>query len=65
MVLNRSLSFSMVLTNSPIIGGHPSHNPDTGTLETVCKCMFGFTDNHYAEMKDFYVNREKNINTSK
>lgn len=41
---------------------------ESGTFEVVCKCMSGFTDKYYAEMKDFYNNdddSEKNINTSK
>ncbi|KAA8897075.1 hypothetical protein FN846DRAFT_783453 [Sphaerosporella brunnea] len=38
-------------------------NPTTGSLEAVCKCMSGFTDKHYAEMKKFYG--EDGENTSK
>jgi DNA ligase-1 len=38
-------------------------NPATGSLEAVCKCMSGFTDKYYAEMKEFYD--EDGENTSK
>jgi DNA ligase-1 len=38
-------------------------NPDTGSLEAVCKCISGFTDKFYAEMKTFY--NEDGENTSK
>lgn len=43
-------------------------NPNTGTFEAVCKCMSGFTDRYYAEMKEFYnddESEENSINTSK
>ena len=35
-------------------------NPDTGSLEAVCKCISGFTDSFYKENKAFYdkENRE-------
>jgi DNA ligase-1 len=29
-------------------------NPDTGSLEAVCKCISGFTDSFYKENKAFY-----------
>ncbi|TGZ79606.1 ATP-dependent DNA ligase [Ascodesmis nigricans] len=29
-------------------------NPSTGTLDAVCKCMSGFTDAAYTEMRAFY-----------
>ncbi|KAI5806220.1 hypothetical protein EDC01DRAFT_139433 [Geopyxis carbonaria] len=38
-------------------------NPDSGSLEAVCKCMSGFNDKYYAEMKEFYS--EDGENTSK
>ncbi|KAI7850107.1 ATP-dependent DNA ligase [Circinella umbellata] len=30
------------------------YNPDNDTFESVCKCMSGFTDKFYKEMKHFY-----------
>ncbi|KAI9491071.1 ATP-dependent DNA ligase [Zychaea mexicana] len=34
------------------------YNPDNDTFESVCKCMSGFTDKFYREMKLFYSNDE-------
>lgn len=51
---------------SPILLAVRNH--DTGTFEAVCKCMSGFTDKYYAEMKEFYNDdgsEEDNMNTSK
>ncbi|KAI9267959.1 ATP-dependent DNA ligase [Phascolomyces articulosus] len=31
------------------------YNPDNDTFESVCKCMSGFTDKFYKEMKQFYT----------
>ena len=33
-------------------------NPDTGSLEAVCKCISGFTDAFYKENKAFYSKEE-------
>ncbi|KAI8376118.1 ATP-dependent DNA ligase [Radiomyces spectabilis] len=30
------------------------YNPENETLESVCKCMSGFSDKFYKEMKDYY-----------
>ncbi|KAG0168914.1 hypothetical protein DFQ30_004170 [Apophysomyces sp. BC1015] len=30
------------------------YNPENETLESVCKCMSGFSDKFYEEMKEFY-----------
>ncbi|KAG0131258.1 hypothetical protein HOY82DRAFT_560309 [Tuber indicum] len=38
------------------------HDPETGSFEAVCKCMSGFTDKYYIEMKDTFA--PDGINTS-
>ncbi|CAZ83915.1 unnamed protein product [Tuber melanosporum] len=38
------------------------HDPETGSFEAVCKCMSGFTDKYYIEMKDTLA--PDGINTS-
>lgn len=72
-----SLTTSETLDLIPIGGWHGSgrksawwspillavRNPNTGALEAVCKCMSGFTDKYYAEMKVFYA--EDGENTSR
>ncbi|RKF61290.1 DNA ligase 3 [Golovinomyces cichoracearum] len=36
-------------------------NEDTGSLEAVCKCISGFTDNFYKESKEFYREDGPNV----
>ncbi|KAK6332814.1 hypothetical protein TWF696_002836 [Orbilia brochopaga] len=40
-------------------------NPETGSLEAVCKCMSGFTDAFYQEMKDKYAEDSDNTTPDK
>ncbi|KAF3938477.1 hypothetical protein ABW19_dt0204364 [Dactylella cylindrospora] len=40
-------------------------NPDTGSLEAVCKCMSGFTDAFYQEMKEKYSEDGENTTRTK
>ncbi|KAK6541194.1 hypothetical protein TWF694_008563 [Orbilia ellipsospora] len=40
-------------------------NPETGSLEAVCKCMSGFTDTFYQEMKEKYSEDGENTSRSK
>ncbi|KAK6342687.1 hypothetical protein TWF718_008080 [Orbilia javanica] len=40
-------------------------NPDTGSLEAVCKCMSGFTDVFYQEMKEKYSEDGENTTRTK
>ncbi|KAF3184992.1 hypothetical protein TWF788_004821 [Orbilia oligospora] len=40
-------------------------NPDTGSLEAVCKCMSGFTDSFYQEMKEKYSEDGENTTRTK
>ncbi|KAF3905539.1 hypothetical protein AA313_de0203688 [Arthrobotrys entomopaga] len=40
-------------------------NPETGSLEAVCKCMSGFTDSFYQEMKEKYSEDGENTSRSK
>ncbi|KAF7729330.1 hypothetical protein EC973_004586 [Apophysomyces ossiformis] len=37
------------------------YNPDNGTLESVCKCMSGFSDKYYQEMKEYYSKENNRI----
>ncbi|RPA91975.1 ATP-dependent DNA ligase [Choiromyces venosus 120613-1] len=41
------------------------HNPETGAFEAVCKCMSGFTDKYYIEMKDTFAPGGINTSTTK
>jgi DNA ligase 1 len=36
-------------------------NPDTGSLEAVCKCISGFTDKFYKENKEKYAEGSENV----
>ncbi|KAI9844884.1 MAG: hypothetical protein M1837_005170 [Sclerophora amabilis] len=38
-----------------------SRNPETGSLEAVCKCISGFTDKFYAENKVKYAEDSDNV----
>ncbi|EPS40587.1 hypothetical protein H072_5564 [Dactylellina haptotyla CBS 200.50] len=40
-------------------------NPETGSLEAVCKCMSGFTDVFYQEMKEKYSEDGENTTRAK
>ncbi|EWC45233.1 hypothetical protein DRE_05960 [Drechslerella stenobrocha 248] len=40
-------------------------NPESGSLEAVCKCMSGFTDAFYQEMKEMYAEDGENTTRAK
>ncbi len=41
------------------------YNPDTETFEGVCKCMSGFSDEFYKELKSRYSQENGNISQHK